>query len=229
MDIKRFGKSSIFTSILLFFLGMLLIFQSEATITTISYIIGAVLIAAGAFALIRYISINTKGIDATDLDILYGIVSVILGILIITNPHAIASIIPIILGIAIIINSALKIQCAFNLKNANNDIWKATMIIAIISTICGVVLLFNPFAGAVWIMRIVGVFISVYAVLDFISTYIIKKNVEQFQVILDSETVEAEIVEEPDEKTTTKKTTRKKKKSSTKKNSSKTNNKKSEK
>lgn len=66
------------------------------------------------------------------------------------------------------------------------------MIIAIISTICGVVLLFNPFAGAVWIMRIVGVFISVYAVLDFISTYIIKKNVEQFQVILDSETVEAE-------------------------------------
>ena len=103
------------------------------------------------------------------------------------------------------------------------------MIIAIISTICGVVLLFNPFAGAVWIMRIVGVFISVYAVLDFISTYIIKKNVEQFQVILDSETVEAEIVEEPDEKTTTKKTTHKKKKSSTKKNSSKTNNKKSEK
>ena len=72
MDIKRFGKSSIFTSILLFFLGMLLIFQSEATITTISYIIGAVLIAAGAFALIRYISINTKGIDATDLDIYTG-------------------------------------------------------------------------------------------------------------------------------------------------------------
>ena len=197
MDIKRFGKSSIFTSVLLFFLGMLLIFQSEATITTISYIIGAILIAAGAFALIRYISINTKGIDATDLDILYGIVSVILGILIITNPHAIASIIPIILGIAIIINSALKIQCAFNLKNANNEIWKATMVIAIISTICGVVLLFNPFAGAVWIMRVVGVFISVYAILDFISTYIIKKNVEQFQVILDSETVEAEIVEEP--------------------------------
>ena len=58
-------------------------------------------------------------------------------------------------------------------------------------------------------MRVVGVFISVYAILDFISTYIIKKNVEQFQVILDSETVEAEIVEEPKENNN-KKTTRKK-------------------
>lgn len=215
---KNFAKSSMFTSILLFFLGLLLIFQSEATIATISYIIGAILIAAGSFALIRYVSINTKGLNATDLDILYGIVSVVLGILIITNPHAIANIIPIILGIAIIISSASKIQCAFNLKNNNNEIWKATMVIAVISTICGVVLLFNPFAGAVWIMRIVGVFITIYAILDFTSTYIIKKNVEQFQVIVEKETVEAEIIEEQDDnkkeekkKTTKRKSTRKKK------------------
>jgi uncharacterized membrane protein HdeD (DUF308 family) len=215
---KNFGKSSLFTSILLFFLGMLLIFQSEATITTISYIIGAILIAAGAFALIRYVSINTKGIDATDLDILYGIVSIILGILIITNPYAIANIIPIILGIAIIISSATKIQCAFNLKNANNEIWKATMVIAIISTICGVVLLFNPFAGAVWIMRIVGVFISIYSILDLISTFIIKKNVEQFQVIIENETVEAQIIEEKDDDDNKKEVKSKPKKKTTNKN-----------
>lgn len=220
---KNFGKSSMFTSIVLFFLGMLLVFQSEATITTISYIIGAILIAAGAFALIRYISINTKGLDSTDLDILYGIVSIVLGILIITNPHAIANIIPIILGIAIIISSASKIQCAFNLKNANNEIWKATMIIAIISTICGVILLFNPFAGAVWIMRIVGIFITIYSILDFISTYIIKKNVDQFRVIVETETVEAEIIDEKEDeqKDTTKKQTRKKKKSNSKDNKNK--------
>lgn len=223
-----FFKSSIFTSIVLFFLGMLLIFQSEATITTISYIVGAILIAAGAFALIRYISINTKGLDSTDLDILYGIVSIILGVLIITNPHAIASIIPVILGIGIIISSASKLQYAFNLKKANNDIWKATMVIAIISTICGVVLLFNPFAGAVLIMRIVGIFIVAYSILDFISTYIINKNVEEFQTIVESETIEAEIVEEKEEKpkTTVKKKTKNDKEKSNKNTKKKKNNKK---
>ena len=193
---------------------MLLIFQSEVTITTISYIIGAALIALGVLALIRFIK-SAKNITEMNfnLDIIYGLVTVILGIVIITNPKAIASILPIVLGIAIVINSASKLQYAFILKNDNNDMWKTTMIIAIVSAICGVVLLFNPFAGAVLIMKIVGIFIVVYSVLDIVSTVIIKKNVDEFKTVIDSvEVEEAEIVEEKPKKKSTKKTTKKKKK-----------------
>lgn len=198
---ERFFKSSILTSTLLLCLGILLIFESEVTIVTISYIIGSILVAAGTFALIRYVSTNKKGFDASELDLLYGIVTIILGILIITHPHAIAKIIPIILGIAIIISSASKIQYAFTLKNNSNELWKTTMVIAAISTICGVVLLFNPFAGAVLLMRIVGIFIFVYAILDFISTYIIKKNVDEFKSIVSKEVViDAEVEEINEEK-----------------------------
>lgn len=211
---KTFFKSSICASIILMILGLLLIFQSEVTITTISYIIGAALIALGVLALIRFIK-SAKNITEMNfnLDIIYGLVTVILGIVIITNPKAIASILPIVLGIAIVINSASKLQYAFILKNDNNDMWKTTMIIAIVSAICGVVLLFNPFAGAVLIMKIVGIFIVVYSVLDIVSTVIIKKNVDEFKTVIDSvEVKEAEIVEEKPKKKSTKKTTKKKKK-----------------
>lgn len=211
---KTFFKSSICASIILMILGLLLIFQSEITITTISYIIGAALIALGVLALIRFIK-SAKNITEMNfnLDIIYGLVTVILGIVIITNPKAIASILPIVLGIAIVINSASKLQYAFILKNDNNDMWKTTMIIAIVSAICGVVLLFNPFAGAVLIMKIVGIFIVVYSVLDIVSTVIIKKNVDEFKTVIDSvEVKEAEIVEEKPKKKSTKKTTKKKKK-----------------
>ena len=211
---KTFFKSSICTSIILMILGLLLIFQSEVTITTISYIIGAALIALGVLALIRFIK-SAKNITEMNfnLDIIYGLVTVILGIVIITNPKAIASILPIVLGIAIVINSASKLQYAFILKNDNNDMWKTTMIIAIVSAICGVVLLFNPFAGAVLIMKIIGIFIVVYSVLDIVSTVIIKKNVDEFKTVIDSvEVEEAEIVEEKPKKKSTKKTTKKKKK-----------------
>ena len=211
---KTFFKSSICASIILMILGLLLIFQSEVTITTISYIIGAALIALGVLALIRFIK-SAKNITEMNfnLDIIYGLVTVILGIVIITNPKAIASILPIVLGIAIVINSASKLQYAFILKNDNNDMWKTTMIIAIVSAICGVVLLFNPFAGAVLIMKIVGIFIVVYSVLDIVSTVIIKKNVDEFKTVIDSvEVEEAEIVEEKTKKKSTKKTTKKKKK-----------------
>ncbi len=221
---ERFFRSSILTSTLLFCLGILLIFESEATIVTISYIIGSILVVAGVFALVRYISTNKKGFDTTELDILYGIVTIILGILIITHPQAIGSIIPIILGIAIIISSASKIQYAFDLKNNENDLWKTTMVIAVISAICGVVLLFNPFAGAVLLMRIVGIFIAIYSVLDIISTCIIKKNVNEFKATTEAieNIVEADIVEVAEEesqkddekkkKKSSKKTTKKQKK-----------------
>lgn len=196
---ERYFKSSILTSTLLFCLGILLIFESEVTVITISYVIGSILVAAGTFALIRYVSVNKKGFDASELDLLYGIVTIILGILIITHPQAIASIIPIILGIAIIISSASKIQYAFNLKNNENELWKMTMIIAVISTICGIVLLFNPFAGALLLMRIVGIFIVIYSILDIVSTYIIKKNVDEFKSIARENFTEAEVVEVQEE------------------------------
>ena len=52
----RFFKTSLFSSIGLAILGLLLIFQSELTIVSLSYIIGAVLIGLGAIGILNYIS-----------------------------------------------------------------------------------------------------------------------------------------------------------------------------
>ena len=49
---ERFFKSSILTSTLLLCLGVLLIFESEVTIVTISYIIGSIL--GGVFQISAY-------------------------------------------------------------------------------------------------------------------------------------------------------------------------------
>lgn len=216
---KNLLKSSIVTSILLLTLGILLVFESEATIYTISYIVGAILICAGAYALIRFFTNSKKTTNSIiGLDVLYGIVTIILGGLIIKNPGAIGSLLPIVLGIAIIVSSANKIQYAFSLKNGDNDLWKTTMVISIVGTICGVVLLFNPFAGAVLIMRIVGIFIIIYAILDAVSTFIIKKNVEEFRNVISSTKVEeADIVEEKETKENKKKSKKSTKKTNNKK------------
>ena len=110
--ISKIFKSSILGSIGLIVLGMLLVFQSEATIISISYIIGGILVAIGALAILRFIR-NSKEKVKRDLDIVYGIVTIILGIIVIRSPHAIASIIPFIIGFIIIINSATKLQYSF--------------------------------------------------------------------------------------------------------------------
>lgn len=193
--LKAFYKSSLITSLILFILGILLIFESEATILSISYIIGGCLIAAGLTAIINFFRNKMKD-SFSELNIVYGVVTSVAGILIIINPYVIGSFIPIVIGIGIIINSAMKLQYAFELKNIHNSMWKMTMVISIVSTLCGIILLFNPFAGAVILTKIIGGFIVGYAILDMISTYTIKRNVVQIKNAITEEILEAEVVEE---------------------------------
>lgn len=197
--LKAFYKSSLITSIILLILGILLIFESEATIASISYIIGGCLIAVGLTAIINFFRTKMKD-SFSELNIVYGIVTTVAGVLIIMHPYAIGSFIPIVIGIGIIINSSMKLQYAFELRNGHNNMWKMTMIISIISTLCGIILLFNPFAGAVILTKIIGGFIIGYAILDIISTYTIKRNVVQVKKAIEKDVLDAEVVEEKTKK-----------------------------
>ena len=192
---KKFFRSSLISSIILMIIGVLLILQSEITIITISYLIGTLLIAMGAIAIIKFIK-NINNVNREELDIFYGVVTIILGVIVVYNPEAIASIIPIIIGIGIIINSATKLQYAIELKQSLNSQWKITVIISIISAVCGVILICNPFKGAVVIMQIIGGFIVAYSILDIISTITIKKNVAAIHNAIDGNINDAEVVEE---------------------------------
>lgn len=192
---KKFFRSSLISSIILMIIGVLLILQSEITIITISYLIGTLLIAMGAIAIIKFIK-NINNVNREELDIFYGVVTIILGVIVVYNPEAIASIIPIIIGIGIIINSATKLQYAIELKQSLNSQWKTTVVISIISAVCGVILICNPFKGAVVIMQIIGGFIVAYSILDIISTITIKKNVAAIHNAIDGNINDAEVVEE---------------------------------
>lgn len=196
---KKFFASSILTSVVLLILGVLLIFQSEITIISISYIIGGVLVALGALGIFKFIqSMNNE--DKEELNIVYGVVTIILGVLVISNPQAIASFLPIVIGIGIIINSATKLQYALELKLRKNDLWKSTLIVAIISTIFGLLLLFNPFKGAQFIAKIIGILITIYAALDIVSTLSIKKSInilsKTFEEKMKDTSIDAVIIEE---------------------------------
>ena len=193
-SLKKFFRSSIVTSSILIVLGILLVFKSEFTIMAIAYITGAILIALGVIAFIRFIrSTNTQ---RSELDIIYGLVTIILGILVIKSHEAIASIIPFVIGVGIIISGSTKLLCAYELKNNENPQWKITMITSIVSVICGSILLFNPFKGAVVITQIVGLFIILYGILDIISTVTIKKNIEAVHQAIEGNMKDADIVDE---------------------------------
>ena len=197
---NKIFKSSILGALALVVLGLLLIFESEATIVTISYVIGGILVAIGVLALLKFYK-EVKENDDTGMDLVYGIISIILGIVVISNPKAVASIIPIIMGLLIILNSGTKLQYSIELKKNNNNLWKSTMILSLISTLCGVLLIFNPFKGAAFLTRLIGFLILLYAILDIISTMAIKNTVKKIKTAINDGIEDAKILEVKEKKT----------------------------
>ena len=198
--LSNFIKTSIIFSASLIVLGLLLIFKSEATIITISYVIGALLIALGVLAELNYLKVNKKGLEKTDFDVLYGVVCIILGIVVINNPEAIASIIPLVIGVIIIANSVVKLQYSLELRKEKNDLWVSTLVLSITMVVCGVVLIFNPFKGAVVLTKIVGIFILVYAVIDLISSFFLRNTLKKLKESVESVVKDAQVIEEKEEK-----------------------------
>ncbi len=193
---SKFLKSSIISAIGLAILGILLVFESELTIVSISYVIGAILVAIGTIAILNFVNDMKKNVK-NELNIVYGIGMVVLGIIVISNPKGVASIIPFILGVLIIINSAAKLQYSLELKKDNNKLWNSTMIMALITLLCGLLLVFNPFSGAEFITKVVGVLLFIYAVTDIISSLRIRKTVKNIQKVIENNTVkEAEVIED---------------------------------
>lgn len=200
--IEKVLKSSLFSSIGLALLGLLLFFQSEITIISISYIIGGVLTAIGIIAFINFIKDKNQNIN-NELDIIYGIGMIILGIIVINNPKALASVIPFILGIIITFTSASKLQYSLELRKENNELWLSTMIFSLLTLLCGITLIFNPFSGAAFVTKIVGILLFVYAIIDITSTIKIRKKVNNIESEISKKTApvqEAEVIEDHTEK-----------------------------
>lgn len=175
VEIKKVIWPSLLSSIFLLLLGLLLFFKSSATLIGISYIIGALLIALGVLAILNYIKSSYKDIFVK-LNIIYGIVSIVAGIFLITVPEFIGSIIPVVVGIVVIISSSLKIQQALILQKNSNRYFIPSLTIAIICLVCGVIILFNPFTSAVVITQLIGLIMVTYAILDIINTILLKKS-----------------------------------------------------
>ncbi len=175
IEVKKTIWPSLISSVVILILGLLLFFKSSVTLMGISYILGGIIIAIGVLAIVKFIS-NDHSDISNQLNIIYGIICIISGVSFIEKPEIIGSIIPVIMGIGIIISSSLKLKQSFDFKNMNSSYFFWSFLTALLSLICGLILLFNPFKGAVLITRIIGIFLVIYAISDICNAIIFQKG-----------------------------------------------------
>lgn len=187
-EINRVFFSSLFTSIILIIVGVLLLFFPHETIKTISYVFGSMIALLGGSGLIKFF-IDNKESKYNKYGLAYGIVLLLISFFFFFKTDNIAKIMPFALGLYIIISSAIKIEYTIRLKRANNNNWKVTLIMLIFSIIFGFLLIFNPFKSALVITQVIGGIIIFYAILDIIDSYIIKCNLCEIKELIEDTTI----------------------------------------
>ena len=177
-----FGYTTSFSSILRALasigIGLVMIFDNEASVTVVK-VIAAFLLASGVVSLL-YGFIRGKREGVLPLMAVNSVVDLILGLLLFLNPVWVAGFIVTLIGIVLILLGGIQLLAlagTLSLLGAGFS----TLILSICAVIGGAFLLFNPFGER--IMSIcAGSFLLLYGVSELISSWRIRKAKEAYEV-----------------------------------------------
>lgn len=145
-DIKKSAWSAVIESLAVMVLGILFIIWPDTMIKVLAYIVGIFFIVKGGFQIITYYMDRGQR-DFFNNGLLYGVVSVLLGITALVIGEDIAGVFRVIVGVIIIYESLVRINTATKLATAGIPTWKYIMILALVMLVLGVIVTFN--SGAV--------------------------------------------------------------------------------
>lgn len=173
-QIKKYNGQSILISVILIMLSILLIIKPETFISIIMITLGIISVVSGIIQIILYFKSSTE-IKAFSPKLIFGLISIIFGIILIFLPKLILGFIVYIIALWIILQSIIKIQIAINLKQFANSSWKIMLILSIITLLLGIFLLFNPFGFLQNFISIYGIFLLISEIINlFESIFMIK-------------------------------------------------------
>jgi uncharacterized membrane protein HdeD (DUF308 family) len=180
--LKKFSKFmwlSIGACALFMLIGILLLVFPDISLKIISYLIAFGLIIIGIILVVDYSgSLFLVSFLPT------GILSKLLGIIVLIYPQSVTILVPIVIGIWMVINSVLGMQMAMSLKQVGYKNWLLAVILAAITIICGFLIIVNPSSGAVALTEFCGIMLIIYSICDVIDLFIFKNNINDIAKLL---------------------------------------------
>lgn len=193
-----FGKIknlSIITIISSAVMGIVLLARPGETLYVVSMICGITMIALGVGALISYF---LK--DRNMLLIILAVISVIMGIIVCVKYKSIVSILLFLFGLFILISGIVDLITSIDVKRYGFGDWIVSFLMSLVTAVLGLLIVVNPFSSSLAVIRLLGISLLVYAVLDLIAFIQVKKvakavkeaviNIEPSQIEADAKEID---------------------------------------
>ena len=170
--LKRSSWVDIIVSLLFALLGVLLIVKPTQMLAVISILLGAIFIIIGFLKIVDYFTSK----DKEDYLLTMALISVIFGVIVLSCSDVIVGVFRIILGIWIIASGIRNFQTSLVWKEVKSGFWTITVLCALFMIMAGIVILVSRTLA----IRIVGIAIVIYAVLDIIARSIFMKKIQDY-------------------------------------------------
>ena len=155
-------------------LGILTLIWPEISAVMVCYILGVICIGTGIYRIMRYASLGFVGLFFR-YDLFIGILSVLVGILLLLHPLGAASFLPIITGIYMMMGSSFDIQISVERRKLGIGNWKLSLVLGIVSTVLAIFLILNPFSGVKALMIYIGVLLIIESIQNLYAIHGISK------------------------------------------------------
>lgn len=154
---------SIVTAIITIIVGIILLFLPNLTNKVVGIITGVIFVLFGLTSIYKYF--KRDGAKIYSLNIVFGVLYLILGIVIIIFPFSVIEFVTVCLGLFLIINGATKINYGLWLKRGGCSAWLITIVAGAFLGVLGIMMVFNPFTSYA-LTQIVGAFLIISGVIN---------------------------------------------------------------
>ncbi len=192
--LKKIKANMIVSSLLCVLLGLVLVLRPGLSVRIVCTAVGIVLILSGVARIIDWFCARDGSMYA-QMNLIFGIVLVVVGVWIVVKPDKVLAIIPIIVGIVIGMHGLNNLKQAIELWRDKYDKWWVAFILGALTVGLGVLLICRPFAAIDTVVMLIGFFMIYDGLSNIWIVTRIYKNAKMFKQ--EMEAVEVELKERP--------------------------------
>ena len=198
--LKQMKWETLLSSSLYIVLGVVALVIPDTMVKTLGYLIGILLIGAGAVSMICYL-LREASQNYYRNDFGYGLVGIAVGILFLYKVEWIISLVPVILGILVVASGCRKLQDVIDMKRLGYGNWVTVLILAAVNVVLGVALIANSLDAALLFLQLVGAGLIFSGVTDIATCFYLAKMAKgHFDDLNAVDSTFAEVVDEDGQK-----------------------------
>lgn len=173
MDCKGVAGGQLWEAVAAIVIGLLFVIWPGSVLRWAVLFIGVISLVTGIIQFIVYFT-NRKKSEQAEFQ-LVGLLLLIWGILLLAQPEVWVNLFMVVMSIPMILLAIGQIMALSRKKKAGYAVQAGYYVFPVLFLLAGIIVMFNPFASALWLVFFVGICVIAYGVADMVNYFSIRR------------------------------------------------------